>query len=160
VAQCDENVLTWGNATMTVHDDMRVHHEHCAAHLARLRMLGGDEAGSAPSPALAQQVTQVTSMILAEAEAAGHAVTATMAEGPRAAAAARFLAARLARMAVAAQDAAAAAERGDAAVLLRQLRRLDTLTSAMWAVQATLRPRASGVTPAAAPARRSPPSSW
>jgi len=75
-------------------------------------MLAGDEASTAVPHVLTQQVTQITGMILTEAEAAGHAVAASMAEGPRAAAADRFLAARLARMAIAAQDAAAAAERG------------------------------------------------
>ena len=87
------------------------------------------------------QVTQVTGMILTEARAAGHAVAATMAESSRAAAAEWFLAAQLARMAIAAQDAAAAAERGDATMLRRQLRRSDTLVSAMWAVLTALRQR-------------------
>lgn len=107
-------------------------------------MLAGDEASAAVPHTLTRQVTHITGMILAEAEAeaAGHAVAVTAAEGPRAAAAERFLAARLARMAAAAQDAAAAAERGDAAALRRQLLRFDTLTSAMWAVLAALRPAA------------------
>jgi len=139
--------------------DMRTHDAQCAAHLARLRMLAGDEASTAVPHVLTQQVTQITGMILTEAEAAGHAVAASMAEGPRAAAADRFLAARLARMAIAAQDAAAAAERGDAAALRRQLRRFDTLTSAMWAVLTALRPRPPVSRQRPHPLRVSPPSS-
>lgn len=122
--------------------NMRTHDTQRAAHLARLRMLAGDEASAAMPHTLTRQITRITGLILAEAEAAGHAVAVTAAEGPRAAAAERFLAARLARMAAAAQDAAAAAERGDAAALRRQLLRFDTLTSAMWAVLAALRPAA------------------
>jgi hypothetical protein len=56
---------------MTVPDDMRAHHLYCAAHLARLRLEAEAETerGVPLPPALAQQVTQVTRMILAEAEA-------------------------------------------------------------------------------------------
>lgn len=121
---------------------MRTHDTQRAAHLARLRMLAGDEASAAGPHVLTRQIRHITGMILAEAEAAGHAVAVTAAEAPRAAAAERFLAARLARMAAAAQDAVAAAERGDAAALRRQLLRFDTLTSAMWAVLTALRPGA------------------
>jgi hypothetical protein len=120
--------------------DMRTHDKHCAAHLSRLRMLASDEASPGVPGILAQQVTEITGMILAEAEAAGRTVTAATADDPRGAASQRFLAARLARMTVAAQDAVVAAERGDIAVLRRQLHRFDTLTSAMWAVLDALRP--------------------
>jgi len=120
--------------------DTRSHDAHCASHLARLWMLADDEASAAVPDVLTQQVTRITGMILTEAESAGRAVMITMAEGPRAAAAERFLAARLARMASAAQDVTAAARRGDAAALRRQLRWFDTLTSAMWAVLTALRP--------------------
>lgn len=80
-ARCAENVLTLGDATMTP-GDMRTHDAQCAAHLARLRMLAGDEASTAVPHVLTQQVTQITGMILTEAEAAGHAVAASMAEVP------------------------------------------------------------------------------
>lgn len=126
---------------MTVPDHARTQRDRCAAHLARLRMLAADEVGAALPPTLTPQLSQVTATILAEAEAAGQAVVATMADDRRAAEAARFLSPRLARMATAAQDAATAAQRGDAAALSRQVRRFETLTKAMWTVQANLRPR-------------------
>jgi hypothetical protein len=148
---------------MTVPDDMRAHHLYCTAHLARLRLEAEAETerGVPLPPALAQQVTQVTRMILAEAEAeaeaeaGGRALMGTMADSRGATKAARFLAARLTRMAVAAHDAVAAAERGDAAALRRQLRRFDTLTSAMWTVQAALHPKPPHHI-ATAPSRRMP----
>ena len=58
-----------------------------------------------------------------------------------------FLAARQARLAVAADEVVAAAEDGSAAALSRPLRRLEALTTALWTVQSELRPRLAGPGP-------------
>lgn len=130
---------------MTSPDVIRTCHQRCLPHLAALRLLAQAEA--AVSPGASQQVDGVTGLILAETEAAGHAVVAAMNGERRTAAAGHFLAARLARMTGAAADALRAAECGDAAALRRQLRRFDTLTSATWTVQIALHPRSRGHRP-------------
>ena len=141
---------------MMVPEYPRTPREQCAALLARLGMLAADVGGTAPPPDFTAQLGELTSAIVAQAEMAGQAVTASMTDRRRAAEVARFLSARLARMATAAQDAIGAAERGDAAVLRLQLRRLEVLDTAMWTVQAALQPphRQTG-RPAPAAAARS-----
>jgi hypothetical protein len=131
-------------AEMTSPDLIRACHQRCLPHLARLRLLAEAETTATLSRGASQQVDGVTGLILAETEAAGHAVVAAMQGEHRAAAAGRFLGARLARMTTAAADARQAAEHGDAAALRRQLRRFDTLTSATWTVQLALHPRSRG----------------
>jgi hypothetical protein len=134
-------------ADMTSPDVIRACHQRCLPHLATLRLLAHAEATATLSPGASQQVAGVTGLILAETEAAGHAVVAALKGERRAAAAGRFLAARLARMTRAADDALRAAERGDAGTLRRQLRRFDTLTSATWTVQMALHPLPRGHQP-------------
>ncbi len=118
----------------------RAERERCAAELAWLRMLAAEQAGAALPPVFAQQLSRVMSAILTEAETAAQALAASAPDGRRAVEATRFLSTRLARMATAAQDAASAAECGDAGALRQQLHRFEALTTAMWAVQASLRP--------------------
>ncbi|HTT53804.1 MAG TPA: hypothetical protein VMH35_20610 [Streptosporangiaceae bacterium] len=122
----------------------RAEHDRCAAELAWLRMLAAEEAGMVLPAVFAQQLSQVMSAILAEAETTAQAVAASVPDRRRAVEATRFLSARLARMATAAQDAAAAAECGDVGALRRQLHRFETLTTAMWTVQAAFLPRMDG----------------
>ena len=87
----------------------------------------------APLPWLAvAEVTRATKAILAEVETAVRAATGG---GPGGPGPGIFLGARLSRLAAAADDAIAAAWAGDYTQLRRHLRRFDTLTSAIWAVQ-------------------------
>lgn len=120
---------------MTVADDARDHHTRCAPHLARLRMLAAGQPGAPLPPGVVRQVTEATSVILAEAKAAERAALTPVAGGPHAPGNPSLLAARLTRLENAARDAIASARDGNAAMLRQQLRRFDALTSAMWTVQ-------------------------
>jgi len=105
------------------------HRARCLPHLLTLRMLARyTPEASLPWLAMAE-VTQATDAILAEVEAAVRAVTGG---GPGIGI---FLGVRLSRLAAAADEAIAAAGAGDFTQLRTQLRRFDTLTSAIWAVQ-------------------------
>jgi hypothetical protein len=113
---------------MDVADQLEDRQARCLPHLLRLRMLVGTL--EAPLPCLAvAEVTRATKAILSEVEAAVRAVTGG---GPGTGI---FLGVRVSRLAVAAEDAIAAASAGDFTQLRGRLRRFDTLTSAIWAVQ-------------------------
>jgi hypothetical protein len=117
---------------MAVTDQIEDHQARCLPHVLRLRMLARDGA-EAPLAWLAMaEVIRATQAILAEAEAAAREARAAAGSGPGLGV---FLGARLSRLAVAADDAVAAASAGDLAQLRRHLRRFDALTSAIWAVQ-------------------------
>ncbi|HET7246087.1 MAG TPA: hypothetical protein VFJ07_14745 [Streptosporangiaceae bacterium] len=118
---------------MAAVSEIREHHVHCAPHLARLHVLGSLQAGEPVPPGLADDVSAVTSAILAEA---GTALRATVAAvpGTRRTAVAEFLAGRIAKLAAAAEQAVCAARDGDASSLRRCLRRFESLTSAVWTV--------------------------
>jgi hypothetical protein len=123
---------------MNVADQLEDHRAHCLPHLVTLRMLARDMP-EAPLPWLAvAEVTQATKTILAEVEAAVRAVTGGGPGGPVGVGSPGtgiFLGVRLSRLAAAADDAIAAAWAEDFTQLRCQLRRFDTLTSAIWAVQ-------------------------
>jgi hypothetical protein len=110
---------------------VREHHARCILHFSRLHVAARPEADVPPG--LADEVGEATAAIVAETEAAAEAVTATT--GLRRGATAGFLAARLARMAAAANDAVEAAKNSDATLLRRHLAHFEALTSAMWTVQ-------------------------
>lgn len=117
---------------MTVADRTESHQVRCLPHLLVLRMLASDDA-EAPSPWLVMsKVAQATDAILGEVEAASREVRAAAGGGPGPSI---FLSVRLSRLAAAAGDAVAAAGAGDFTQLRRHLRRFETLTSAIWAVQ-------------------------
>jgi hypothetical protein len=117
-----------------------------------LRALAGHQPGEPLSSAVADEVGQETSVILAEAEAAaGTALAAFTGSGRRAVAG--FLAARLARLATAAREATDAAKESDAGMLHRTLCRFEALTSAMWAVQLGIPAPATPACPPAASRR-------
>ena len=117
---------------MTVADRTEGHQARCLPHLLMLRMLASDDA-EAPSPWVAMaKVAQATDAVLAEAETAGREARAVGGAGPGSGI---FLGVRLSRLAVAAGDAVTAAGAGDFTQLRRHLRRFETLTSAIWAVQ-------------------------
>jgi hypothetical protein len=119
---------------MTTMSEIRDHHAHCVPHLARLHVLRRYQAGAPVPPGLADEVSAVTSAILAEAGAALRATVAAV-RGTRRAAVAEFLADRIAKLAAAADEAVSAARDGDAAALHRRLHRFEMLTSAVWTVQ-------------------------
>lgn len=119
---------------MTVADAIHDYRERCQPHLIRLRMLSTEQ-WPAPSAGVAAEVSRATTAVLAQAEAASRvALTASRGDrrdqGPGA-----FLAARLARLRAAAEDAVAAARGGNAAALRQRLLRFDALTSAIWTAQ-------------------------
>lgn len=117
---------------MDVADQLEDRRARCLPHLLTLRMLARDTP-EVPLPWLAvAEVTRATEAILAEVEAAVRAATGG---GPGAPGTGIFLGVRLSRLAAAADDAITAAWAGDFTQLRGQLRRFDTLTSAIWAVQ-------------------------
>jgi hypothetical protein len=118
---------------MTAADEIRDHQERCQPHVLRLRMLALDEAGPAP---VAVDVGEATGAILAEAEASSRAALAA-ADGSHPGAG-TFLRVRLDRLAVAADEAIAAARHGNPADLRLHLRRFEALTAAIWTVQDSL----------------------
>ena len=120
---------------MNLTDQLEDHQARCLPHLLTLRMLAR-YTPEAPLPWLAvAEVTQATKAILAEVEAAVLAVTVGGPGGTVGPGIGIFLGVRLSRLAAAANDAIAAAGAGDFTQLRTQLRRFDTLTSAIWAVQ-------------------------
>jgi hypothetical protein len=122
--------------------EVRVHRAHCLPHLARLHMHGRYRPGEALPPGLADEVSEGTSAILAEA-GAGARVTVAAVPGTRRAAVAGLLADRLSRLAVAAGEAVSAAEEADPGALRRCLRRFEMLTSAAWTVQLAMTGKAA-----------------
>ena len=120
---------------MDVTDQLEDHRAHCLPHLLTLRMLARATT-EAPHPWLAvAEVTQATKAILAEVEAALRAVTGGGPDSPRSPRIGIFLGVRLTRLAASADDAITAAGAGDFGQLRCHLRRFETLTSAIWAVQ-------------------------
>jgi hypothetical protein len=117
---------------MDVTDQLEDHRARCLPHLLTLRMLTRDTP-EAPVPWLAlAEVSRATEAILAEVETAVRAVTGG---GPGSPGTGIFLGVRLNRLAATADDAITAAWAGDLTQLRCHLRRFETLTSAIWAVQ-------------------------
>ena len=137
-----------GSAAVTAAHRARECYTRCVPRLARLRLLAGDGAGAPLPPGAAGEAGRAARAIVAETGAAGQAAVAAVAESRRGSAAV-FLAARQARLAAAADEVAAAAEDGSAAMLSRPLRRFEALTTALWTVQSGLRPASPA--PARAP---------
>jgi hypothetical protein len=119
---------------MTVADAIYDHRERCLPHLIRLRMLSTEE-WPAPSPGVAAEVSRATTAILAQAAAANRVALAATSSGRRGQGPRPFLAARMARLCAAADDAVAAADSGSPAALRERVVRFDALTSAMWTAQ-------------------------
>jgi hypothetical protein len=119
---------------MTAAEDIAERRVRCAAHLARLRLLAAPPAGEPFSPAMAEEISQQISLILAEAAAATQAVVSAAA-GSRRRPVAGFLGVRLDRLMSAATEIIDAVKAADAALLHRNVRRFEALTSAMWAVE-------------------------
>jgi len=117
---------------MPVADQIKDHQARCLASLISLRMLAQGEAGMPLPRWVVVEVAQATGTVLAEAEAAGHAVLAAAGDHPGAG---TFLRVRLDRLAAAADDAIAAARAGEYGEMRRHLHRFDSLTAAIWTVQ-------------------------
>jgi len=128
---------------MTLADAMHEHRRRWMPELARLRMLAHGAPG-APLPAAAvHDVGEATGAVLAEASAAQRAVLSALATSRRGdPAAARLLAARLARLTAAAQDAVSAARDGNGTALRERVHRFQALTSATWTIQLAVAPAA------------------
>jgi hypothetical protein len=120
---------------MSVTDQIRDHEARCLAPLISLRMLAQGEAGLPLPRWVVVEVAQATSAILAEAEAAGRAVLTAVGINSDHPGDGTFLRVRLDRLAVAADDAIAAARAGDYGEMRRHLHRFDRLTEAIWTVQ-------------------------
>jgi hypothetical protein len=122
---------------MTIGDRIGDHQARCLPHLVTLRMIDRDDAET-PVPWLVRaEVAEATEAILAEAEAASREVRAVTGGGPDTGI---FFGTRLSRLAAAADEAIDAAGAGDFTRLRRNLRRFETLTSAIWAVHDTMQP--------------------
>lgn len=120
---------------MSTADPIQEHQARCLAPLISLRMLAQGEAG-APLPRwVVVEVAQATNTVLAEIEAAGHAVLTAADASSGHPGDGTFLRVRLDRLATAASDAIAAARAGDFGEMRRHLCRFDVLTSAIWTVQ-------------------------
>jgi len=119
---------------MTV-EEMREHHAHCAPQRASLQMLARTEVGVPLPPGVVHEVSQATSVILADAKAAQRTAVAAIPGPGRGSGVPPFLAARLSRLTAAADDAVTAARDGNTLTLRRSLRRFEVHISAMWTVQ-------------------------
>lgn len=131
-----------GTWVMSVADAIHDYHERTLPHLARLRMLSGGEAAASPSPGVAAEVATATRAVLAQAEAASRLALAASRHGSRDGGPGLYLAAGIALLTAAAEDAVAAARDGDAAALRQRLLRFDTLTSAIYVAEGPAAERA------------------
>jgi hypothetical protein len=120
---------------MSVADAIHDYRERSLPHLARLRMLSAGETGTPPSAAVAAEVARATGAVVAQAEAASRLALAAARAGGADDGRGPFLAARLARLSAAADDAVAAARDGNAATLRDRLQRFDALTSAIYTAE-------------------------
>ncbi len=119
---------------MAASEQIRQHHHRCVPHLARLRMLVNDLASAPVTPRVTHETTRAANAITAEAKAACRTALTPAAAGSPAPGTQSLLQPRLARLRAAAEDAVAAASNGDAPALRQHVRRLESLTSAMWTV--------------------------
>lgn len=117
---------------MSVADQIQDHQTRCLASLISLRMLAQGEAGTPLPRWVVVEVAQATGTVLAEAEAAALTAAGASSDHPGGS---TFLRVRLDRLTAAADDAIAAARAEDSGEMRRHLRRFDTLTAAIWAVQ-------------------------
>ncbi len=115
---------------MTITDKIEDHQARCQPYMLRLRMIARDDPGTVLTRQAVTEIVQATAAILAEAKASGSDARAAGSPG-----AGTFLNVRLSRLAVAANDAIAAAGDGDSGLLRRHLHRFEVLTSAIWTVQ-------------------------
>jgi hypothetical protein len=123
--------------TGRAYSDGRDHYQRCVAYLATLRLAASRDDLEPIPAALADDVSKLTDAIVAEATAEVGLTVAAQA-GARQTATAGFLAARLVRLRLAAEDAVTAARTSDASALRQHVSRLEALTLALWTVQAAV----------------------
>ncbi len=128
---------------MAASEQIRQHHHRCVPHLARLRMLVNDLADAPATRRVTHETTRAANAITAEAKAACRTAMTPAADGSPAPGTQSLLQPRLARLRAAAEDAVAAASNGDVPALRQHVRRLESLTSAMWTVLSTVAPSRS-----------------
>jgi hypothetical protein len=114
-------------------DDQLLHSwSRCQEQVCRLRMLAMNEDCLAPSGHAVAEVRDATNAVIAELEAMSRTALGICRRAPGTE---TFLWVRVARLTLAADQAADAACRGDLAALRSCLRHFDTLVSAIWTVQ-------------------------
>jgi hypothetical protein len=117
---------------MYLESDLYDHHSRCIPYLLRLHLTAAHDPLTPLPLTVADEIGEATEAILAEVEAAAAKVAAV---SVRRRATAECLAARVTRLAAAANDAVAAAKISDMTLLRCHLDRFEALTSAMWALQ-------------------------
>jgi hypothetical protein len=117
---------------MYLESELYDHHSRCIPYLLRLHLTAAHDPLRPLPLTMADEIGEATEAILAEVEAAAAKVAAASIRQP---ATAECLAARVARLAAAADDAVAAAKISDMTLMRGHLDRFEALTSAMWALQ-------------------------
>ena len=127
---------------MTFDEQMRDYRTRCQRQLSRLRMLAVGQDGIVPPRRVAPEIRDATNAIIADTEAMSRAVLKAGREEPSAE---TFLWVRVTRLALAADQAVAAAYNGDIHALRTHLHHFGTLTSAIWTVQHAVHDRLASV---------------
>jgi hypothetical protein len=117
---------------MCLESELYDHHSRCIPYLLRLHLAASRDPLTPLPFTVADEIGEATDAILAEVEAAADKVAAA---SIRRRATAECLAARVTRLAAAANDAVAAAKISDMTLLRAHLDRVEALTSAVWALQ-------------------------
>jgi len=125
--------LHWGGEWifMTTTNRARDHWSRCGQRAAELRVLAVSEHGLTPPGQFAAEIREATNEIIAEVEAAGRT---SLGVSPYEAGAETFFWVRVARLAMAADQAVDTARRGDRTALRAHLQHFDTLITAIWTV--------------------------
>jgi hypothetical protein len=119
-------------ADLEVPESLRGHHRRCLTAMARLTMATDDSAEPLPEQDFA---ATAAAAVLAELRAATLVLRRCQAGTGVRSPIVRFLGCRLDRLAIAADDIAAASTVGDLPALRRSVTRFQALTAAMWKVQ-------------------------
>jgi len=117
---------------MTIAERADLRHSRCQQQMSRLRVLAMSEDSLVPSGQFAIEVREATNAVIAYVEAASRVVLDVEQHEPGTE---TFLWVRVARLALAADEAFNAARSGDLPALRAHLRHFETLTSAIWTVR-------------------------
>ena len=117
---------------MTITNRARDHWSRCQQRAGELRVLAVGEHSLTPPGQFAAEIREATNEIIAEFEATGRT---SLGASPYEPGAETFFWVRVARLAMAADQAVDAARRGDRTALRAQLQHFDTLITAIWTVQ-------------------------
>jgi hypothetical protein len=119
---------------MGASEQIRQNCHRCGPHLARLRLLAQHPAAAPANSRVVHQASRAAQAVLAEVNAGYRAALGRAAGGTRPGGHHLLLPPRLARLREAAGETVAAASVGDAVALRQQVRRFESLTSAIWPV--------------------------